>query len=116
MTKTATARRSHRATFPTPGFYLFSFFLNALAVTLSALLIAGDLSRGLVTISMALLALFGLVISIYASVLKPKESNRKTRKILVATTAVYGFAVLAAQLVNVLFNPSSLAAITNLFG
>lgn len=99
------ARRSHRAQYPTPGFYLFGFVLNSLAVAAAAV---GLLSHfdNLTLVAFGFLSVLSFGVAIYASTLKPMEANKKTRKILVGASAGFGFILLVVQGLNLLMNPS----------
>lgn len=94
------SKRSHRAQFPTPGFYLFAFILNLVSLPLVGFLLWNNLTN-ITLLSLAFLSVLGVGISIYSGTLRPKESNKKARKILVASTAAYGFILLAVQGLNI---------------
>lgn len=97
-------RRSHRAQYPTPGFYLFGFVLNALAVAVAAIGLLGHFDN-LTLVAFGLLSVLSFSIAIYTAMLKPMEANKQTRKILVAVSAGFGFVLLVVQGLNLLMNP-----------
>ena len=98
-------RRSHRAQFPTPGFYLFSFLLNLASLPIVAVFIYGH-QANITLWTLAGLSALGVAISIYAVTLRPMESNKKARKILISAVAAYGFILLAVQGFNIIINPN----------
>jgi len=97
-------RSSHRAQFPTPGFYFFGFVLNALAVAVAVVGLS-DHFDNLTLVALGVLSVLGFAIAIYSATLKPMEANKQTRKTLVAASAGFGFILLAVQGLNLLMNP-----------
>lgn len=99
-------KRRHRAQYPTPEFYLFAFLLNLSAVGIASwLLIFNPVNIPL--LATGLLGVVGLIISVYAIMLRPMESNKKLRKILIGLTAIYGFVLLMVQAINILAAPDT---------
>lgn len=101
-------RSSHRAQFPTPGFYLFAFILNLISLPISGLLLSSDFSN-VTLLTLAGLSVLALAVSIYSATLKPMASNKGTRKILVTLSVAFGFFLLVAIGFNVLMNPALIA-------
>lgn len=104
MGERSTKRRKHRASYPTPGFYLFGFLLNLLA-----LLVGGAFfylnPTSMVLLGFGIVAAVGVLIAIYSSSIRPKESNKKLRKILVGFVAAYGTIVIVAIGATILLSP-----------
>lgn len=103
MGKQKSSRR-HRAAYPTPGFYFFAFLLNMVALILDALFLNNN-RASIVLLSFGIVALVGVLLSVYSVTVKPLEANKKIRKILCAFVAIYGFVVLAAIGATIILTP-----------
>lgn len=102
-----TKKRRHRAGYPTPGFYFFSFMLNLFALLFTAWLLKDNLMN-MAMLMFAFLAGVGVGITVFSTMLKPVSGNFVQRKKLVAATVAYGFVLLTVQLGYGLLNPSYL--------
>ncbi len=102
--KSKNGRGKHRAQFPSPGFYLFSFLLNISAAVIITLLLVTNYNIPLM--ALGLLGIIGMIVSIYSLTIRPKESNRKLRKILIVTSVIFGFVIILALAASILLNPS----------
>jgi len=97
-------RRSHRASYPTPGFYLFAFLLNLFAVLIGGMFYFLN-NSSIQLMAFAAVAVMGVFLSIIALLIRPKEANKKLRKVLIGFIAAYGFVVLAAIGATILLTP-----------
>lgn len=106
-------RGAHRAQYPTPAFYLFAFLLNLVSLLLGSLLYSQDFNE-MVLLALTILGAIGVVISIYSLGVKPREANKRLRKILVAVTACYGFIIFAAVLTLIFLNPTAFSSLVGI--
>lgn len=105
-----TATRRHRASYPTPGFYLFGFLLNLLALVIGGTFLF--LNPTAMTLQVfGAVSLVGVLISIYSLSIRPKESNKKLRKVLVGFVAAYGTVVIGAIGAMFLLSPSTFLSV-----
>lgn len=99
-------KRRHRAQYPTPEFYYFAVLLNVAALVVAAFLLPNN-PTNIPLLVTGLLGGLGLILSLYSLAIRPRESNRKQRKILVAVCLIYGFVLLVIHAVNILSNPGA---------
>jgi peptidoglycan/LPS O-acetylase OafA/YrhL len=104
--KRSRSKRRHRSQYPTPEFYYFALLLNIGALVVAALLLPNN-PTNIPLLATGLLGGLGLILSLYSIAIRPKESNRKQRKILVAVTLSYGFVLLVIHAINILSNPTA---------
>lgn len=104
--KRRSGKRRHRSQYPTPEFYYFAVLLNVAALVVAAFLLPNN-PTNIPLLVTGLLGGLGLILSLYSLAIRPKESNRKQRKILVAVCLSYGFVLLIIHAVNILSNPGA---------
>lgn len=99
-------KRKHRATFPTPEFYLFAFLLNIAPLALSAWLISMN-PLNIELVSLGVLSGIGVFISLFILKVKPTTATKKKRKILISVSAAYGFVMLLVHFVSFAIHPGT---------
>lgn len=104
--KRRSGKRRHRSQYPTPEFYYFAVLLNIAALVVAALLLPNN-PTNIPLLVTGLLGGLGLILSLYSLAIRPRESNRKQRKILVAVCLTYGFVLLVIHAINILSNPGA---------
>ena len=102
--KSKNGRAAHRAQFPSPGFYLFSFLLNVTAGVVITVLLTGNYNN-IPLMGLGLLGIIGLIVSLYSVTIRPRESNRKLRKVLIVVSVSFGFVLLVALAASILLQP-----------
>jgi len=54
---------------------------------------------------LGLLGIIGLIVSLYSVTIRPRESNRKLRKVLIVVSVSFGFVLLVALAASILLQP-----------